>query len=119
MNEWKSPEYWKSLNCIIMIRAGHENAATTAEESDRRPKLCLNEDLYYQSYKRCNGQLLTEKAKENYLSVAKKLLNKVKRPVEPRTTGSSQMQRILVRTTCTTPRKTDGLLRIHMTLLMG
>ena len=45
-------------------------------------KLALNEDLRYHSYKRRKGQLLTEKARENRLTKAKKLLNKVKHPVE-------------------------------------
>lgn len=40
-------------------------------------KLALNEDLHYQSYKRCNGQFT-----ENRLTKAKNLLNKMKHPVE-------------------------------------
>ena len=46
-------------------------------------KLAPNEDLRYYSYKRCKGQLLTEKARENRLTKAKKLLSKVKHPAEP------------------------------------
>ena len=45
-------------------------------------KLAFNEDLYY-SYKYYRGQLLPEKACEKHLTNAKKLLSKVKHPVEP------------------------------------
>ena len=46
-------------------------------------KLTLNEDLRYHPYKRRKVQRLTGKARENRLAKAKKLLNKVKHPLEP------------------------------------
>ena len=48
-------------------------------------KLALNEDIRYYSYKRRKGQLLTEKARENRLTKANKLLSKAKHPAEPQT----------------------------------
>ena len=48
-------------------------------------KLAPNEDLRYYSYSHHRGQLLTEKTRENRLTKGKKLLNKVKHPVEPQT----------------------------------
>lgn len=48
-------------------------------------RLILNEDLQNYSYKRRKCQLLTEKARTNRLTKAKKLLNKVNHPVEPGT----------------------------------
>ena len=48
-------------------------------------KLALNEDLRYYSYKRCRGQLLTEKTHENRSTKGTKLLSKVKHPAEPQT----------------------------------
>ena len=48
-------------------------------------KLALNEDLRYYSYKYRKGQLLTEKACENRLTKAKKLLSKVKHPAKAQT----------------------------------
>ena len=152
MNDWKPPEYWKRVTCIMMIRAGFDNrdivaaaqcslntVKTVREEleecegdvesvASRRPhkkrsdvsrspefvkelqkkvqkdpgkgirslaremnvgvttmKRALNEDLRYHSYKMRKGQLLTDKARKNRLKKAKKLLNKVKHPVEPGT----------------------------------
>ena len=43
----------------------------------------INEDLRYTSYRRRKGQILTEKAKENRRTKARKLLNKLKKPLEP------------------------------------
>lgn len=40
-------------------------------------KLSFNEDLRYQLYKNFEVQLLTEKARENYMTKQKKLVNKV------------------------------------------
>lgn len=48
-------------------------------------KWSLNEDFHFQSYNRCKGELLTEKAEENSLTKVNKLLNKLKHPVEPET----------------------------------
>ena len=48
-------------------------------------KLALNEYLRSYSYKRCIGQLLPEKTRENRRTKAKKLLSKVKHPAEPQT----------------------------------
>ena len=48
-------------------------------------KLALNEDLHYYSYKHHRGQLLPEKACENRLTKAKKLLSKLKHPAKPQT----------------------------------
>ena len=43
---------------------------------------CVSEDLRYKSYKMKKGQLLTAKAKEKRLKHCKKLLNKLKHPLQ-------------------------------------
>ena len=48
-------------------------------------RACINEDLRYHFYKRRKGQILTEKAQENRLNKALKLLNKLKHPVHNKT----------------------------------
>ena len=48
-------------------------------------QVCIKEDLRYNFYKRRKGQILTEKAQQNRLSKAQKLLNKLKHPVHNET----------------------------------
>ena len=97
----------------IAIRAlSHElNASATIV------KLALNEDLHYYSYKCHIGQLLTEKARENRLTKGKKLLSKVKHPVEPQS-GSFLMRTTSAKIKSTTHRIIDGLHTVQRTLLV-
>jgi len=51
--------------------------------SEKTVRVCMMEDIRYKSYKMRKGQLLTEKMQENRLKKSKKLLNKLRHPLEP------------------------------------
>lgn len=71
-------------------------------------KLTPNEDFHCYSYKWYKGQILTAKAKENYLTKTKKLLNKL------RIIWFFSDERASNKTSCTTLRTTDDLPTIHV-----
>ena len=79
-------------------------------------KLALNEDLRYYSYKRRKGQSLTEKARENRLTKAKKLLSKVKYPAEAHIIWFFFDEKISAKIRGITLRITDGLQTVQRTL---
>ena len=56
--------------------------AKDMKTSEALIRKCVSEDLRYKSYKMRKGQLLTAKAKEKRLKHSKKLLNKLKHPLQ-------------------------------------
>ena len=81
----RTPEFIQQLQDKVMENPSKGIRALAREMGvgDATMKLDLNEDLRYHSYKRRKGQILTANAKENRLTKAKKLLNKLTHPVEP------------------------------------
>ncbi len=83
----RSAEFLENLEQKVLEDPGIGIRALSRElnVSPSTMKHALNEDLRYYSYKRRKGQLLTEKTRQNRLTKAKKLLNKVKHPAEAQT----------------------------------
>ena len=57
--------------------------ARDLDVSEHCIRSCLMEDIRYKSYRMRKGQLLTDKMKENRLKKSTRLLNKLKKPLEP------------------------------------
>ncbi|QQP49659.1 Uncharacterized protein FKW44_010409 [Caligus rogercresseyi] len=75
----RTPEFVEKLQKLV-TEDPSKSSTKLAEElgvGNTTIQVCIKEDLRYNFYKRRKGQILTEKAQQNRLSKAQKLLNKL------------------------------------------